>query len=186
MTTQWRALSADEISRLSQQGCTCTDWSKVQVAEGFRTDRVRMTHFCGEVRLGRFDKEVPFFGGVTKPTGISHATIHNATIGDNVYINAVRNYIANYVIEDEVVIDSIDLLAVEGESSFANGTKVAVVNKPAGARSRSTTNCRRRPPMSWRSTNTGPRSSRSCGPWSTATRRRSGPGWAAWARVPGS
>jgi hypothetical protein len=132
MTTQWRALSADEINRLSQQGCTCTDWSNVQVAEGFRTERVRMTHLGGAVRLGRFDKEVSFFGGVTKPTGISNATIHNCTIGDNVYINAVRNYIANYVIKDDVVIDSIDLLAVEGESSFGNGTKIAVVNEAGG------------------------------------------------------
>jgi NDP-sugar pyrophosphorylase family protein len=132
MTTRWRPLSAEEIGRLVQQGCTCNDWSNVQVAEGFRTDRVRTTHFDGAVRLGVFDKEVSFFGGVTKPTGISHATIHNCTIGDNVYISAVRNYIANYVIEDDVVIDSIDLLAVQGESTFGNGTKVAVVNEAGG------------------------------------------------------
>jgi len=132
MTTQWRALSADEIGRLSQQGCTCPDWSGVQVAEGFRTERVRMTHFCGAVRLGVFDREVSFFGGVTKPTGIYHATIHNCTIGDNVYLSAVRNYIANYVIEDNAVIDNIDLLAVQGESSFGNGTRIAVINEAGG------------------------------------------------------
>src|SRR4030042_1476488 len=132
MTTKWRALSAEEIGRLSQQGCTCTDWSRVQVAEGFRTDRVRTTHFCEDVRLGVFDKEVSFFGGVTKPTGISHATIHNCTIGDNAFICAVRNYIANYIIEDEAVIDNIDLLAVGGESSFGNGTKGCGVNEAGG------------------------------------------------------
>ncbi len=132
MTRQWRALSAEEIGRLSQQGCTCADWSKVQVAEGFRTERVRTTHFGGDVRLGVFEKEVAFLGGVTKPTGISHATIHNCTIGDNVYVSTVRNYIANYMIEDGAVIDNIDLLAVEGESSFGNGTKVAVVNEAGG------------------------------------------------------
>jgi hypothetical protein len=104
----------------------------VQVAEGFRTERVRTTHFGGEVRLGVFDKEISFFGGVTKPTGISHATIHNCTIGDNVYINTVRNCIANYVVEEDAVIDNIDLLAVQGESSFGNGTKVAVVNEAGG------------------------------------------------------
>jgi hypothetical protein len=132
MTTEWRALSAEEIARLTQQGCTCDDWSQVQVAAGFRADRVRTTRFCGAVRLGVFDGEVSFFGGVTKPTGISHATIHNCTVGDNVYICAVRNYIANYVIEDEAVIDNIDLLAVQGESSFGNGLKVAVVNEAGG------------------------------------------------------
>ena len=132
METQWRALSTAEITRLSEQGCTCNDWSRVQVAPGFRADRVQATHLAGDVRLGVFEKELPFFGGVAKPAGIRHATIHNCTIGDNVYICAVRNYIANYAIEDEVVIDNIDLLAVEGESSFGNGTRVAAVNEAGG------------------------------------------------------
>ncbi len=132
MEPQWRALSTAEIARLSEQGCTCDDWSRVQVAEGFRADRVHTTHFCGDVRLGVFEKGVSFFGGVTKPAGIRHATIHNCTIGDNVYISTVRNYIANYVLEDDVVIDNIDLLVVEGESSFGNGTPVAAVNEAGG------------------------------------------------------
>lgn len=132
MQTQWRALSTVEIARLSEQGCTCDDWSRVQVADGFRADRVHATRFCGDIRLGVFDKTVSFFGGVVKPAGISHATIHNCVIGDNVFICAVRNYIANYVVEDDVVIDNIDLLAVEGESTFGNGTRVAVVNEAGG------------------------------------------------------
>jgi hypothetical protein len=132
MTTQWRALSAEEIQQLTHQGCTCESWSSVQVANGFRTDRVGATHFCGPVKLGVFDRDVSFFGGVTKPTGIHDATIHNCTIGDNVYINQVRNYIANYVIEDEVVIDNVDLLAVGGPSTFGNGINVPVINEAGG------------------------------------------------------
>jgi NDP-sugar pyrophosphorylase family protein len=132
METQWRIISTAEIARLSEKGCTCDDWSRVQVAQGFRADRVQTTHFSGEIRLGVFEKEIPFFGGVARPAGIRQATIHNCTIGDNVYISTVRNYIANYVIEDDVVIDNIDLLAVEGESSFGNGIPVAVVNEAGG------------------------------------------------------
>jgi hypothetical protein len=132
MGSPWRALTEQEIAQLSQQGCTSDDWSKVQVAAGFQPARVRTTRFCGEVRLGVFEKEVSFFGGVRKPAGISHATLHNCTIGDNVYISAVRNYVANYIIEDDAVIDNIDLLAVEGESTFGNGTKVSVVNEAGG------------------------------------------------------
>jgi hypothetical protein len=130
--SQWRALSSQEISRLTEQGCTCADWSQVQVADGFRPQRVRTTHFCGQVKLGVFEKDVAFYGGVSKPTGISCATIHNCTIGNNVYISQVRNYIANYVVEDDAVIDNIDLLAVDGQSSFGNGTQVAVVNEAGG------------------------------------------------------
>lgn len=130
--SQWRALSPEEISRLTEQGCTCADWSQVQVAEGFRPERLKTTHFCGPVKLGAFEKGVSFYGGVTKPAGISDATIHNCTIGNNVYISQVRNYIANYVIEEDAVIDNIDLLAVDGQSSFGNGTQVAVVNEAGG------------------------------------------------------
>ncbi len=128
----FRPLSSEQITQLIDQGCSCEDWSKVQVADGFDAGTVKSTHFCGHVKLGAFEKQVSFFGGVKKPAGISHATIHNCTIGNNVYISHVRNYIANYIIEDDVVIENIDLLAVEGESSFGNGTEVAVVNEAGG------------------------------------------------------
>jgi hypothetical protein len=129
---EFHPLSVEQIDRLTRQGCSCEDWSNIQVADGFKAESVKSTHFSGHVKLGVFEKEVSFFGGVSKSTGISHATIHNCTIGDNVYISRVRNYIANYVIEDDVVIDNVELLAVEGESSFGNGVQVAVVNEAGG------------------------------------------------------
>jgi len=128
----FHSLSDEQISQLISQGCTCEDWSKVQVAGGFKAETVKSTHFSGNVKLGVFEKQVSFFGGVTRPTGIREATIHNCTIGNNVYINQVRNYIANYEIEDDVVIDNVELLAVEGESSFGNGVEAAVVNEAGG------------------------------------------------------
>ncbi len=127
-----RALSAEEVSRLSAQGCNCENWSQVEVAENFDAAAVRTTHFSGRIRLGVFAKKVALLGGVEKPAGISNATIHNSTIGDNVYIDRVGNCIANYVIEKDVIIENVDLLIVEGESSFGNGTEVAVVNEAGG------------------------------------------------------
>jgi hypothetical protein len=128
----WRYLSADEISQLTLQGCRCEDWSRIEVAEGFYTERIRDVHFCGDVKLGRFEKNVSFFGGVNKPAGLYHATIHNCIVGDNVYLSHVRSYVANYIIEDDAVIENIDLLAVEGECSFGNGKHVPVVNEGGG------------------------------------------------------
>jgi len=127
-----RPLSSEEIARLASQGCSCQDWSNVQVANGFDPTRVKSTHFSGNVKLGIFEKQVSFEGGVAKPAGISNTTIHNCTIGNNVYIDQIRNYIANYIIEDDVIIQNVDLLAVEGTSSFGNGTEVAVVNEAGG------------------------------------------------------
>jgi len=132
MASEFRSLSAEEITRLTSQGCSCADWSSVLVADGFDAKAVKSTHFSGDVRLGVFEKQVSFFGGVKKPAGISNATIHNCTIGNNVHINQIRNYIANYVIEDDVVIENVDLLAADGESSFGNGVEVAVVNEAGG------------------------------------------------------
>lgn len=128
----YRPLSAEEISQLTRQGCTCADWSLVSVAAGFDPTAVRATHLSGRVRLGAFNRRIALLGGIEKPSGISYATIHNCTIGDNVYIDRVGNCIANYVIESGVIIENVDLLAVEGRSSFGNGTDVAVVNEAGG------------------------------------------------------
>ena len=132
MTSEFRPLSANEITKLTSQGCSCDDWSNVQVAKGFDAGKVKSTHFSGKIRLGVFERQVSFSGGVIKPSGINNATVHNCTIGNNVYINQIRSHIANYVIEDNAIIENVDLLAVEGESSFGNGVEAAVVNEAGG------------------------------------------------------
>ena len=93
---------------------------------------VKNTTFSGKIKLGRFDKMITFYGGVTKPAGIYNAYLHNCTVGNNVYISNVTNHIANYVIEDDCIIDHIDLLAVEGQTTFGNGIKAVVINEAGG------------------------------------------------------
>jgi hypothetical protein len=132
MAEEFHSLSAEQIRCLTEQGCSSSDWGGVWAVDGFDASRVRSTHFSGNVRLGVFERQVSFPGGIERPAGISNATIHNCCIGNNVYINHVKNYIANYVIEDDVVIENVDILSVEGESSFGNGTEVAVVNEAGG------------------------------------------------------
>ena len=126
MASEFHSLSAEQIRQLTEQGCSSCDWGGVWAVDGFDPARVRSTHFSGDVRLGVFERQVSFPGGIDRPAGISNATIHNCCIGNNVYINHVKNYIANYVIEDDVIIENVDILSVEGESSFGNGRSVAV------------------------------------------------------------
>ncbi len=128
----FRKLTELEIRTLTDQVCRCDDWSKIEVAECFSPEYIRNSNFSGNVRIGVFEKEVTFFGGVKKHTGIFNATIHNCQIGDNVYIGQIRNYIANYIIENDVVIENVDMLAVDGVSSFGNGTPVSVLNETGG------------------------------------------------------
>ncbi len=128
----FRRLTEHEIKILTDQVCRCDDWSRIEVTDNFNPEYIRNSNFSGDVRIGIFEKNVTFFGGVKKHTGIFNATIHNCRIGNNVYIGQIRNYIANYVIEDDVVIENVDLMAVDGISSFGNGTLVSVLNEMGG------------------------------------------------------
>jgi len=128
----FRKLTEPEIKTLTDQACRCDDWNRIEVADGFKPEQIRNSNFSGDVRMGVFEKEVTFFGGVRKHTGIFNTTIHNCRIGNNVYIGQIRNYIANYVIEDDVVIENVDLMTVDGVSSFGNGTLVCVLNETGG------------------------------------------------------
>src|SRR5665647_223901 len=124
----YRKLTNEEIGQLIIQGCYCEDWNLVEVVPDFLPDNVRFTKFSGFNKLGRFEEEITLFGGVRLKTGIIHAHIHNCTIGDNSLISRVKSYIANYTIGKQVVIHNLDQLAVEGLTTFGNGTRVKVIN----------------------------------------------------------
>jgi hypothetical protein len=128
----YRNLTRDEIKTLESQGCTAGDWNQVRVADVFDPARVRNSHFFGSVSIGRLEKKISLFGGIERNTGVYNATIHNCRLGHNVYISNVEDYIANYDIEDDVIINHVALLAVDGETSFGNGTEVAVINEGGG------------------------------------------------------
>jgi len=128
----YRKLTESEISVLGGQQCRCDDWNCIEVADGFSPEYIRNSNFSGNVRIGLFEKEITFCGGVRKHTGIFNATIHHCHIGNNVYIGQIRNYIANYVIENDVVIENVDLMAVDEVNSFGNGTHVSVLNETGG------------------------------------------------------
>lgn len=132
MTQKYRQLTKEEINQLESQGCRSCNWNKVLVAEKFNPGTVHSTKFSGNIKLGVFENEITFFGGVKKSAGIYNSTIHNCIIGDNVYIGQVKNYLANYIVEDDVIIENVDLIAVEGESSFGNGIKVEAINEGGG------------------------------------------------------
>ncbi len=129
---KYRKLLESEIEQLKKQACTCKDWSKIDVHKDFDTQRIARVFFSGQIKLGYFKTQIRFFGGVEKETGIYDATIHNCEIGNDVYIGNVKNYIANYIIEDKVVIENVDLIANEGENLFGNNIKVAVLDETGG------------------------------------------------------
>ena len=128
----YRNLLPGEINLMEKNGCFCADWSKIQVKEGFKADRLRSVSFSGDVSLGVFSRQFEIQGGIVKLSGIYNAVIHHCIIDDDVYINQVKNYLANYRIGKNVIIESVDTMGVTGMSSFGNGTRIAVLNETGG------------------------------------------------------
>lgn len=127
-----RNLTREETARLQGQGCSSTDWQRVKVASGFKTDHIRHVRFSGDIELGVFDHEFILEGGLPRHAGLSNVTLHNCRLGDNVLIENVPNYIANYRIGSYCFIQNANLIVTEGRSSFGNGTPVAVLNETGG------------------------------------------------------
>ncbi|MHC5083828.1 MAG: DUF4954 family protein, partial [Planctomycetota bacterium] len=98
-----RALTEQDIEILTANGCSAANWQTVTVAEDFRPETILNVRFSG-----------------------------NISIGSGVMIRNVYDVIANYNIGDNVVINNIGSLITAGQSSFGNGTRVAVVNENGG------------------------------------------------------
>src|SRR5690554_3758512 len=129
---KFRDLSEAERRQLENNGCICREWHRVKVKEGFIADNIRNVVFSGDIKIGVLRKTFYTDGGVPKYSGIYNASIHNCIIGDDVYINQVKNHLANYIIENDVVIESVDSMAVTEKSSFGNGCRIAVLNETGG------------------------------------------------------
>ena len=130
--TNRRPLAQQEIDALIQNGCTAVDWGQIQVTDPFSPERIVKTHFSGAVSLGLLSGVACLGGGVEIPCGIYHAAIHNSHLGYKILIRNVSDIIANMDIEDHVVINDVQSIAVDGTTTFGNGTGVAVVNENGG------------------------------------------------------
>ncbi|MDD6209017.1 MAG: DUF4954 family protein [Bacteroidales bacterium] len=128
----YRALSFEEIAQLEAHQCMADDWSNILVAREFKPDYIFHTRFSGNIRMGVFEKEFILPGGLKKHSGLRHVTLHNCTLGDNILIENVQNYIANYKIGSDSCILNANVIYVEGESTFGNGVEVAVLNETGG------------------------------------------------------
>lgn len=128
----YRNLNEKEIQILTSQNCSAESWDSIKVKEGFDAHKVVNTKFTGTIKLGNFNNCYCLEGGLKRESGIYNAKIHNCTIGDDVYIGDIRNYIANYQIGNNTYIENVDLLVVTKKSSFGNGTLVATLNEGGG------------------------------------------------------
>ncbi len=130
-TVQTRKLTSDEISSLERQGCFCNDWKTIDVDTGFNSSSIRNVYFSGKIQLGKFQNEVTLAGGIKSVAGLSNCLIHNCNIGNNAYIANVKK-LANYEIGNDVIIENVESIIVEGVSTFGNGAQLDIVNEAGG------------------------------------------------------
>lgn len=130
--TNYRSLTEKEIATLTVYGCSAESWQNVFVAEDFSPAFVSNVHFSGNVHLGTFSKTFELPGGLKKHAGLNNCILHNCIIGNDVYIDKIDNYIANYSIGNGSYIENVNLILADGVSSFGNGVKVPVMNEGGG------------------------------------------------------
>ena len=127
----YRNLTQKEIERLVAAGCEADDWGTV-FTDAPEVDHICRVRFSGTVRFGRFDRMFEFPGGLKKHAGLRDATLHNVTIGDNCLIENISNYIANYNIGHDTILENVDLVLTDGPCRFGNGVEVSVMNETGG------------------------------------------------------
>jgi hypothetical protein len=127
----YRHLTREEINTLYSQNCIAEDWHVITVKEGFRPENIFNTRFYGSITLGIFSGMIEVERGITKKSGIYNSHIRNCEIADNVYISEVKS-LANYRIEENVAIENVGSLDVQGKTTFGNGTEIEILNEGGG------------------------------------------------------
>ncbi|HHN46520.1 MAG TPA: DUF4954 family protein [Planctomycetes bacterium] len=131
-TQQHRALKPEEIKALEARNCQAADWAKVKVADPFDAKRLYGVIFHGECRLGRLDGTVTAEDNRIRRAGIYRATLDTVTTGDNVLINQVNGYIANYTIKSGAIVQGVGVMEASAGAAFGLGVEVEAVNEGGG------------------------------------------------------
>ena len=125
----YRQLTHEEINVLESNSCWAEDWSRVMVDEAFTPYGFHRVVFYGDIRLGKFEKQVEVTKGFTKHAGINDATLRNVTVGDNCLIEKVGNFINNYTIGDDCYISNISTMETTEGATYGEGHVISVLNE---------------------------------------------------------
>ncbi|MDE6647212.1 MAG: DUF4954 family protein [Prevotella sp.] len=125
----YRQLRQEEINVLESNSCWAESWDNVMVDEAFSPYGFHRVVFYGNIRLGKFEKQVEVTKGFTKHAGINDATLRNVTVGDNCLIEKVGNFINNYTIGDDCYISNISTMETTEGATYGEGHLVSVLNE---------------------------------------------------------
>jgi Domain of unknown function (DUF4954) len=117
----YRQLTAYEIEVLVRNRNQSDDWNKLLVSDAFNPELVKNNKFFGLVRIGKLEPYCMEFHNLRMPVGLYNSTIISCDFGDNVVVDNV-NYMAHYIIGNDVMLVNINELATSNHAKFGNGT----------------------------------------------------------------
>ena len=128
---EFRKLKKTEIEFLKSQGCISQSWDKILI-KNVDLNRIKDVSFHGKIKIKELNGNVSYHNKVKVEASITRATLIDVVINGNVYINNVGRLIANYEIEDGVIIENAGAIYMEGESSFGNGVETSPIMEGNG------------------------------------------------------
>jgi hypothetical protein len=119
-SSRYRQLNAHEIEVLVRNRNTSDNWNNLLVSNEFNPDLVKNCKFFGLVRIGKLESFFLEFNDLRMPVGLYNSIIINCDFGDNVVIDSV-NYMAYYIVGNEVIITNVNELSTTSHAKFGNG-----------------------------------------------------------------
>ena len=128
---EFRKLKKKEIEFLKSHGCISQSWDKILI-KNVDLNRIKDVSFHGKIKIKELNGNVSYHNKVKVEASITRATLIDVVINGNVYINNVGRLIANYEIENGVIIENAGAIYMEGESSFGNGVETSPIMEGNG------------------------------------------------------
>ncbi len=116
----YRNLTAYEIEVLVRNNNNSDNWNNIHVSDAFNPELVKNCKLHGLVRIGKLETVSLEYHNVCLPVGLYNSTIISCDFGNNVIVNNV-NYMAHYIIGNEVILLNVDELHVTDHAKFGNG-----------------------------------------------------------------
>lgn len=116
----YRQLNAQEIEILVRNRNQSDNWNNIFVSEAFNPELVKNCKFFGLIRIGKLEPFYLEFHNLRMPVGLYNSIIISCDIGDNAVIDNV-NYLAHYIIGNEVMIMNVNEMTTSSTAKFGNG-----------------------------------------------------------------
>ena len=128
---EFRKLKENEIDFLKSQGCISQSWDKILI-KNVDLSRIKDVTFHGKIKINELNGSVRYHNNLKVHASINRATLIDVFINGNVYINNIGRFIANYKIQNGVIIENAGAIYMEGESSFGNGVETSPIMEGNG------------------------------------------------------